>query len=127
MELKEFITEAITQICEGVKNAQDKCYEMGALVNPMLAVKVCNDETYSHDDQDYPVTKINFRVGLAESSAQGQKNGIGVFLSKISLGHENNKENSSESVTSIDFSVTAVLPYVSRQGKHVPLSSLGLY
>lgn len=30
MELKEFISDAITQICEGVKDAQERCNKVDA-------------------------------------------------------------------------------------------------
>lgn len=88
---------------------------------------VCNEETYRHDDADYPATKVNFRVGLTESSNKGNKAGIGVFLGKVSLGKEASKEVDTQSVTSVEFSVTVVFPYISRKGAHVPLSSLGFF
>lgn len=127
MELKDFVSETLTQITEGVKAAQERCKEMDGLVNPMLSVAVCNDEVYRHRDTDYPATKVNFKVGLTESSNKGDKAGIGVFLGKVSLGKETNKEVDTQSVTSVDFSVTVVFPYISRDGKHVPLSSLGIF
>ena len=34
MELKDFITETLTQMMEGVKNAQEKAKEFGAIINP---------------------------------------------------------------------------------------------
>lgn len=127
MELSEFVSETIVQISKGVKDAQDKCKELGGLVNPMLHVSVCNDETYRHKDSDYPATKVNFKVGLTESSNKGDKSGIGVFLGKVSLGKEINKELETQSVTSVEFSVTVVFPYITRKGEHVPLSSLGIF
>lgn len=124
MDLKEFVSETITQICEGVKDAQDRCEKLGALVNPMLDVKVCNNETYTHDGKDYPATGVKFNVGLTESTANGGKTGIGVFLGKVSLGRESSKDTTSQSVTSVEFTITIVPPYINRQGKHVPLSSI---
>jgi len=126
MELKEFVKETLVQIAEGVKDAQEDCKKIGGLVNPMLKVQVCNAETYNHDDSDYPATRVNFKVGLTESNTKGDKTGIGVFLSKISLGKEMNKEVEMQSITSVEFSVTVVFPYIDRNGKHFPLSSLGL-
>ena len=34
MELKEFVSNSIVQIIEGVKEAQDKAGQFGAIVNP---------------------------------------------------------------------------------------------
>ncbi len=87
MELKEFVSETLTQICEGVKDAQQRCADMGALINPMLDVKTCNAEVYKHDGKDYPA-----------------------------------KESQSQMVTSVEFAITIEPPYISRDGKHFPLS-----
>lgn len=124
MELKEFVSETITQICEGVKAAQNKCQDMGALINPMLDVKVCNEKTYCHDGKDYPATGVKFKVGLTESSSNGNKTGIGVFLSKVSVGRETTKGDSLQSITSVEFTIIIIPPYISRNGKHMPLSSI---
>ncbi|WP_028896718.1 hypothetical protein [Prevotella sp. HUN102] len=124
MDLKEFVSETLTQICEGVKDAQERCESSGALINPMLDVKVCNKETYRHDGKDYPATNVKFNVALTESSSNGGKTGIGVFLGKLSVGHESSKGALSQSVTSVEFTITIVPPYINRNGKHVPLSSL---
>lgn len=126
MELKEFVKETLIQITEGVKEAQEKCFESGGLINPMLAVKTSNAEVYRHHDSDYPATKITFRVGLTESDSKDNKKGIGVFLGKMSIGAESSKSSEIQSVTSVEFSVVAVLPYVDRKGKHIPASEMNL-
>ena len=36
MDLKEFISDTLTQICEGVKDAQVKCASNGARVSPPI-------------------------------------------------------------------------------------------
>lgn len=124
MELKEFVKETLIQITEGVKEAQQACLEHGGLINPMLSVKTCNEVIYKHDDKDYPATSINFKVGLIESDTKDNRKGIGVFLGKMSIGAENSKGSEVQSITNIEFSVVAVLPYIDRQGKHVSLEFL---
>lgn len=125
MELKDFVSETLTQITEGVRDAQEKCKELGGLVNPMLKVgSSYNGQPYHHRDSDYPATQVCFKVGLTESSNKGDKAGIGVFLGKVSLGKEVNKELETQSVTSVEFSVTVVFPYISRNGVHVNLAEM---
>ncbi|EGK03400.1 hypothetical protein [Dysgonomonas mossii] len=126
MELKEFVKETLIQITEGVMEAQEECFKSGGLINPMLAVKTSNEEVYKHHDSDYPATKITFKVGLTESDTKDNKKGIGVFLGKMSLGAESSKGSEIQSVTSIEFSVVAVLPYVDREGGHIPISALNI-
>jgi len=77
MELKEFVSETITQITNGVKSAQEQCKEIGGLVNPMLSVSVCNEDKYRHADSDYPATSVRFKVGLTEAVSNDNKTGIG--------------------------------------------------
>ena len=124
MDLKEFVCETLVQITEGIKSAQDRCKEMGGLVNPMLSVKTCNEACYRHNDSDYPATQVNFKVGLMASDNNGDKTGIGVFLGKVSLGKESSKETETQSVTNVEFSVTVVFPYISREGKHINIEGL---
>lgn len=124
MDLKDFVKETLVQITEGVKEAQDECKKHGGLVNPMLSVKTCNSNTYRHADKDYPATDVLFKVGLTESNNKGDKTGIGVFLGKVSLGKEGSKEHETQSVTSVEFSVTVVFPYISRDGKRVTMTGV---
>jgi hypothetical protein len=121
MELKDFVKDTLIQIMEGVKEAQVECKELGGLVNPMLEPPISNAARYKVNDKYYPACKVSFKVGLSELDATGGKNGIGVFLSKISMGAERTKGSESQSVTNIEFDVTVVFPYITREGKHVPL------
>ena len=124
MDLKNFVKETLIQITEGVKEAQEVCKESGGLVNPMLETPICNAEKYEVKGKYYPASLVSFKVGLTESDTTEGKAGIGVFLSKISIGAEGKKEIETQSVTSVEFNVTVVFPYISREGKHIPLSSL---
>ena len=83
-----------------------------------------NGQPYHHHDSDYPATQVCFKVGFTESSNKGDKTGIGVFLGKASLGKEANKELETQSVTSVEFSVTVVFPYISREGKCINLDGM---
>jgi hypothetical protein len=125
MELKEFVEETLVQITEGVKKAQEECKKHGGLINPMIEVPVSNAERFEIAGKYYPASKVAFRVGLSESDTAGGKRGIGVFLGKFSIGAEKAKETEIQSITSIEFDVTVVFPYITRDGKHFPISQLG--
>jgi hypothetical protein len=124
MELKEFVKNTLVQITEGVKEAQDECIKSGGLINPMLETPISNSDRFEIKGKYYPTSKVNFSVGLTESDTDGGKRGIGVFLGKLSVGMENTKEVEAQSVTNIEFSVTVVLPYIDREGKHITLPGL---
>lgn len=123
MELKDFVNETIMQICQGVRDAQDTCKSMGAFVNPMLCVQQHNKIDRGFPEQSYPSTQILFNIGLTEASSEEKGSKIGVFLGNLSLGHENKNDSSLRSVTSISFSINAVLPCVAKDGcriEHYP-------
>lgn len=125
MDLKDFVSGTLIQITEGVKDAQEKCKSMGGLINPMLKVSNnYNGDKYSHDDSDYPATKVYFKVGLTESDCKGNKSGIGVFLGHVSIGNESNKGVETQSVTSVEFAVTAVFPYIDKEGKSINIHGI---
>lgn len=127
MELKEFVRETLVQITNGVKEAQVECQKAGGLINPMLSIpkaKRSPDGDLRVGDEYYPATQVEFTVGLTESNTATGKAGIGVFLSQVSFGGESSKGSSSQSVTSVRFSITAVFPYVTRKGVHVDVAGM---
>lgn len=107
MELKEFISDAITQICEGVKDAQIKCDNVGARVSPPI-----------HNDRivevggftNWKYTNILFKVALQSSDNKSGKSGIGVLLANVTLGISKETGQNLSSVTSVEFSVPVSLP-----------------
>ena len=107
MELKDFISDAITQICEGVKDAQVKCDDVGARVSPPIH----NDRIVEVTNLSYwKYTNILFRVALHSDDMASGKSGIGVLLANVTLGASKEKDQSSSSVTSVEFSVPVALP-----------------
>ena len=92
MELKEYVCQTIVQICQGVKEAQKECAEMGAIVNPAAFVY--------KDGDCYIPTKLNQagverRVQLIEIDAMltdsssdtgGGHLGLGVSFMGVKIG-----------------------------------------
>lgn len=107
MELKEFISDAITQICEGVKDAQIKCDNVGARVSPPIH----NDRIVEVGDLvHWKYTNILFKVALQLSDNKSGKSGIGVLLANVTLGLSKETDQNLSSVTSVEFSVPVALP-----------------
>lgn len=125
MELKEFVKVALLQITEGVKEAQSECIKHGGLINPMLQTPRTYTKTKIEiDDKYYPVTVVDFKVGLTEISGTENKKAIGVFLSSISLGAQQTKDKEYQSITSIEFSVNVVFPFLKKDGKPIDLDAI---
>lgn len=124
MELKEFIKETLIQLTEGVKEAQKECLKSDGLINPLLKVPISNSDSFEFKDKHYPSTEVKFKVGLTESTKDINKVGVGVFLSAISLGGESKGEIGIQSITSIEFSINTVMPFLNRQGKVVSMKGM---
>ncbi len=123
MELKEFVKETLLQLTEGVKEAQTECFKHGGLINPMLAVPLSNT-SLQIGDKYFPVTNVEFKVGLTENKSAENKQGVGVFLSSITLGAEHKKDRNNQLSTSIEFNIPVVLPFITREGKYFDIDNV---
>lgn len=107
MDLKEFISDTITCICEGVKDAQERCAKINAAVHPFIN----EDRVASSNGAMYrKVTNISFKVALQTSDKENEKSGIGVLLANVTVGNAKETNQDFSSVTSVEFSVPVVLP-----------------
>lgn len=111
MDLKEFISDTLTQICEGVKDAQVKCASNGARVSP----PIFKDRITAATDYSYwKHTDVKFKVALQSSDKENGKSGIGVLLANITVGTAKETAQDFSSVTSVEFSVPVALPLFSK-------------
>lgn len=107
MELKEFISDAITQICEGVKDAQERCNKVDAKINPPMN----GDSITGSIDMKYRKhSKVHFNITLQSFVDDKGKSGIGVLLASVSVGTAKESSQGSSSLTSVEFSVPIALP-----------------
>lgn len=114
IELKEFVEEAIYQIVQGIKGAQEKTSEFGAILNP----RVSNSKgTVRIEDKYYSVQKIEFEVSLANMSGEGAKSAFGVAFGSFGLGINSKSDGEAKSATNIKFSVPIVFPSIDNKEK----------
>jgi len=106
MELKEFVKEVLTQICEGVIGTQEKVNKYGAVVNPKD-----NRHSSKIENTTIPVSEVVFDVNLTKSGTNENTAGIGVFLCDIGIGGKHNEKTNNEYVTHIKFAIPIVFPY----------------
>lgn len=108
MELKEFVSETLTQICEGVKDAQERCNPLGARINPPID----RDKVIHTSSLQYrKYTDVKFNIALRSDDRESGKSGIGVLLANISVGTVKETAQDASSVTSVEFSVPVALPF----------------
>lgn len=109
MELKEFITETLVQMMEGVKNAQQRSKEFGGFVNPEDQQKTSTHVGSSHWVKIQPV---DFEISLTETSSSDSQKGISVNFGGIGGKGGKEKNEQSTSLNKIKFTIPVILPYV---------------
>lgn len=114
IELKEFVEEAISQIVEGVKAAQEKVENSGAIVSPRKSASKNNVEI---EGKLYSVQNIEFEVSLASMSGEGGKVGFGVTFGAWGFGSNTKFEGQAKSATNIKFSVPIIFPCIDNKEK----------
>ena len=111
MNLRDFISETISQIAEGVKDAQGQHVAHGARVNPRLTTSA--DLAIKHGlifSSGSAAQLVQFDVALTTIEGTGTKGGIGVFAGVVSLGSAGQSKTENSSISRVQFVVPLVLP-----------------
>ena len=112
MELKDFVSETLQQIVEGVKIAQANIEQHEAAVNPNLIGDYKEHAKHGLllSGTGKVAQIVEFDVALSVKEGTGTKGGIGVFAGAINLGSsgQSSEENSSQS--RVKFCVPLSLP-----------------
>lgn len=111
MDLRDFVSETLTQIVDGVKSSQDKAIESGAMVNPKLSTswEQAGKHGFLKIGDGYAQI-VQFDVALSVTEGTGTKGGIGVFAGAINLGSSGQSNNENSSVSRVKFCVPLSLP-----------------
>jgi hypothetical protein len=106
MELQQFITDALVEIVEGVKNAQKNLQGNGE-INPSPIGSASSFESKSsfitHGRKIG--TFVDFDIAVTATEGTGTKGGIGVFVGSIGLGSQGQSTESNSTVSRIRFQV----------------------
>lgn len=105
MELKEFVSETLTQIIEGVNAAQEKAKDTKAIIAP---------DTINFGNMRYrrEVDYIDFDVAITTTDTTEGKTGAGIFIAPISIGGQVRGEISNQTLSHIKFRVPILLQSV---------------
>lgn len=106
MDLREFVSQTLGQIIEGVKAAQEAAKAHGAEVNPPMRRGTESGMTasgkYSRD--------VDFDVALTVTEGTGTKGGIGIVAGAFALGSTGQSTAQNSSVSRVQFSVPIAFP-----------------
>ena len=100
MELKTFVAESLTQICEGIRDAQARTLELGAYVSPLSA----------REDMARPdgTVDVEFDVAVVVASEKGSTSGSegGLMVAMASFFKAGAKSESKSSELAQDATVS---------------------
>lgn len=111
MDLKDFISQTLIQIAEGVSDASSKVQELGGQVNPHITSE--HKEMGRHGilwGGGRAAHIVEFDVALTVNSGTGTKGGIGIFAGAINLGSSGESRAENSSVSRVSFTVPVLLP-----------------
>ena len=111
MNLREFIAETLSQLVEGVKDAQERASAHGARINPNLTTSA--ELAVKHGifiASGEAAQLVQFDVALTATEGTETKGGIGVVAGIFNLGSAGQSQAASSMVSRVKFSVPVVLP-----------------
>ena len=118
MELKAFVTTALTEIINGVKDAQlDVKHPSEGQINPSLLVQGTSNGSLNVplgcllSAQKQFIQSVKFDVAVTVEQGTGTKGGIGIFMGAVGLGSQGESKASQTSVSRIQFEVPVAFPY----------------
>ena len=113
MELKQFISKALSSIVEGVVEAQTQSSKHGAFINPgglmRTTSSISNDAIWDNRDNNF-ARLVNFDIGVTVEEGTQTDAKIGVLSGMFNLGTGGKSENKDLSAHRIQFSVPVLLP-----------------
>ena len=116
MELKDFVSQSLIQITEGVISAQKELGSRGAKINPeMMRLLKGSTEGYGSfgwpkDEGANPVLLVDFDVAVTAEEGKHTKGGIGVVAGVFALGSQAKSDAVNSSISRIRFRVPLLLP-----------------
>lgn len=118
MELKSFVTQALVEIVQGVKDAQEQLKSTGASINPdglfhtqptsedHVAISIPGSKPYIYGQI------VEFDVSVTASEKDAAQGGVGIQVASITIGAalSGTTEEQSSVVSRLKFSVPLFLP-----------------
>jgi len=115
MELKEFVSQTLLQIIEGVKVAQENTKQHGAKINPVLTYTEMGTfrtpMVTPTSNITSPVFLVDFDVAIIATEGEGIKGGGGLNVAAIRIGAQGESSSSNTQQSRVKFIVPITLPF----------------
>jgi hypothetical protein len=110
MELKEFVSETIKQVIDGVITAQEYATTKDSKVNPKLTFRTDQGMQMWEKATGQPIQSIEFDIAVTASEGSKAQGGVAVLIGVFGGGTKGQVEESSQKLNRIKFSVPISLP-----------------
>jgi len=112
MELKDFISETMKALIDGIIASQEYAKTKGASIVPE-GIKLVQGSGYSYIDTDRVIKylhDIQFDVAVTINSTDKIQGGIGIFAGAVGIGTQANTEQANSSLSRIKFEIPVIFP-----------------
>jgi len=114
MELKNFISQSILEIFEGVKQAQNQTKKLNGLIAPkklrISAKEIPNHQSIIGYMHQTPVISVDFDISVTTQDLTKEKAGAGIFIAAFGLGGQIGSETLNNQLNKLRFSIPVILP-----------------
>lgn len=110
MELKEFITQTLININQGIIDAQEQTKDSGILINPKNIRKRDNNNYEVYNGNSATIQEIEFNVVVNVTEGKDSKIAVGAFTGILSGGVSNTNQNNNSTQTTIKFNLPVQFP-----------------
>lgn len=110
-ELKDFVKEAIVQICSAIKEASEEIKPLGATINPTPhgEDKALAQAQYIRCSGGL-MSFVEFDVAVTATHQEGKKAGIGVLFATIGGSMQEDRQKKGETISRLSFKVPISFP-----------------
>lgn len=108
MDLKTFVAESLTQIAEGICEAQKTT--SGAIISPRIDYSEKGKPRVATGMASYAPQMVTFDVAVHVTEAEGGKGGGKIGISFLSIGGERSSSCENSSASRIQFEIPVVWP-----------------
>lgn len=118
MELKEFITQTLININQGIIDAQKQTLESGLIINPKNIRKRDSNIYEVFNGGLATIQEIEFNVAVNVTEGNDSKIAVGAFTGLLSGGASNSNQNNNSTQTTIKFNIPVQFPSTDELKKH---------
>jgi hypothetical protein len=111
-ELKDFVKEAIVQICAAIKEAGEDVQPLGAKVNPTPYGEgtELSQAQFIRCAGNALMSFLDFDVAVTATHQEGKKAGIGVLFASIGGSVQEDRKKTAETVSRLSFKIPISYP-----------------